>query len=356
MTKPEPILEAVDVKVHIPAAGGRTIRALDGVSLALHPGEIVALVGESGSGKTTMARVFSLIYKATSGEVRYQGQPLQRVSRRRERAYYNDVQLIFQDPFASLNALKKISYILGRAIRIHQVAAGARAVRATVLDLLERVHLTPAESYIDRYPTDMSGGQRQRIAIARSLSMEPRVILADEPTSMLDASIRLSVLNLLDDLRRERGIAVLYITHDIASARYLSDRINVMYGGVIVESGPTEQVVSDPRHPYTELLLSAAPDPARYKGSGRSVQLDITNANPVDNTVEHRGCRFVDRCPKAMEKCADASPELITFGDRQAACWLVGQDTLVTGRSQQPKSSQPSRGSGDPHPSKETSA
>jgi oligopeptide/dipeptide ABC transporter, ATP-binding protein, C-terminal domain len=324
-----PILEARDLEVHIPSSGGRTIRAVDGVSLALYPGQITALVGESGSGKTTIARVFSLIYRPTSGALLYDGKPV-KMHRRHERAYFNQVQLIFQDPFASLNALKKVSYILGRAIRIHRIAALPSAVRAKTIELLEQVHLSPGTSFIDRYPTDMSGGQRQRIAIARSLAMNPRVILADEPTSMLDASIRLGVLNLLDTLRREQNLAVLYITHDIASARYLSDRIDVMFGGIIVESGETEAVVSDPKHPYTRQLLGAAPDPARYKGSGRSILSDIADASPIDNTVEYPGCRFVSRCPLAMAKCATQVPPIFTSGTRSTACWLAEDDPEFT--------------------------
>lgn len=319
----QPILEAVDVTVHFPGAHGRTIRAIDGVSLRLHPGEIVALVGESGSGKTTMARLFARIYSPTSGEVRYAGRPMTKISRRQERNYYSEVQLIFQDPFASLNALKKVSYILGRAVRIHSRLVSASAVREKVLQLLGRVHLTPPEGYVDRYPTDLSGGQRQRVAIARSLAAAPRVILADEPTSMLDASIRLSVLNLLEDLRRDDDIAMLYITHDIASARYLSDRVYVMYGGIVVESGPTEQVVSDPQHPYTRELLAAAPDPARYKGSGRTVFDVSRDPNPVDNSVDHADCRFADRCPLVMDRCRTEPPQLFSLDDRSVACWLA---------------------------------
>lgn len=324
---PEPILEARDVKVHLTASGPghRTIRAVDGVTLALYPGRITALVGESGSGKTTMARVFSLVYEPTAGDLLYEGKPVKR-SRRREREYFSNVQLIFQDPFASLNALKKVSYILGRALRIHHVTAGRGALRKKIIELLELVHLAPGASFIDRYPSDMSGGQRQRVAIARSLAMEPRVILADEPTSMLDASIRLGVLNLLDTLRRERDLAVLFITHDIASARYLSDDINVMFGGVIVESGPTEEIVANPKHPYTMQLLAAAPDPARYKGSGRSIASDAGDANPIDNTVEYAGCRFADRCPFAMPKCRTTQPPYFTSGARKVACWLAEDD------------------------------
>jgi len=329
----EPILEARDVKVHIPTGSGgrRIVRAVDGVSLALHPGEVTALVGESGSGKTTMARVFSLIYQPTAGELRYNGKPIS-VRRSAERKYYNNVQLIFQDPFASLNSLKKISYILGRALRIHRIARSPRAVRQQTLDLLARVHLSPPERFVDRYPSDLSGGQRQRVAIARSLAMQPKVILADEPTSMLDASIRLDVLNLLDELRREQQLAVLYITHDIASARYLADQIHVMYGGVVVESGSTEEVIENPQHPYTKLLLASAPDPARYKGSGHATRIEVRDANPVDNTVEHPGCRFADRCPAVQPICRTTPPPVYRSApnrssqDHAVRCWLVADD------------------------------
>ena len=323
----KPLLQARNVKMHISAGSQRVIRAVDGVSLDLYPGQVTALVGESGSGKTTMARIFSMIYQPTSGEVLYDGKAIKQVRRSGERRYYKNVQLIFQDPFASLNSLKKISYILGRALRIHKVVQTPKAVRQQTLELLDRVHLSPPERYIDRYPSDLSGGQRQRVAIARSLAMQPKVILADEPTSMLDASIRLDVLNLLDELRREQQLAVLYITHDIASARYLADRVHVMYGGVVVESGEAEQVIGDPQHPYTKLLLASAPDPARYKGSGRATRIEVADANPVDNTVEHVGCRFVDRCPAAQSVCRSTAPPVFTSpADHAVRCWLVKDD------------------------------
>jgi peptide/nickel transport system ATP-binding protein len=171
--------------------------------------------------------------------------------------------MIFQDPFASLNSLKTIRHILGRALVLHGRAKGKAEIEKRTLELLETVHLSPAKEYIDRYPTALSGGQRQRISIARALAVQPAVILADEPTSMLDVSIRIDVLNLLDELRRTQGVAILYITHDIASARYVSDRMAVMYKGELVEVGPTEQVVSAPEHDYTRTLLDAAPDPDR---------------------------------------------------------------------------------------------
>ena len=322
-----PVLEARDVTLHFRGtdADGRpiTIRALDGVDFTLHEGQISALVGESGSGKTTIARIFSLIYTPTSGEILYRGKPIRVRGGRAERAYYRNVQLIYQDPFASLNGLKKIRTILSRVVKIHFPKLSRRQITERTEQLLEKVNMTPASRYIDRYPTDMSGGQRQRIAIARALAVDPSVLLADEPTSMLDASIRLDVLNLLSDLREQEKVAVLYITHDIASARYLSDRIHVMYGGKIIEEGPTESIVGDAVHPYTKLLLGAAPDPARYKGSGRPTHEPITDAKPVDNTTELRGCRFAARCPVATPRCVDEDlPMFVRASDgHMAQCW-----------------------------------
>jgi peptide/nickel transport system ATP-binding protein len=229
--------------------------------------------------------------------------------------------MIFQDPFASLNSLKKISHIIGRAVQIHKTVQGRGAVKREVLRLLDQVHLVPPEKTYNLYPTDMSGGQRQRIAIARALAVRPKILLADEPTSMLDASIRLDVLNLIKDLRDDGKIrAVLFITHDIASARYISDIISVMYGGVIVETGPTEEIVQNPKHPYTKQLLEAAPDPARYKGNedikgefGKEVKL-------FDNSVEYNHCRFADRCPFVREICLQKVPPALTDGGRTVYC------------------------------------
>lgn len=324
----EVVLQTKNLKVHFDGENSEgkkvKIRAVDGVDFTLHKGEIVALVGESGCGKTTLARVFSLIYKPTYGDVTVLGQPLKEAARN-ERKYYRKVQLIFQDPFASMNSLKRIVHIVGRVVQIHKMAGRGAAVRKRVEELLGHVNLVPAEKFINQFPTDLSGGQKQRVAIARALAVEPSIILADEPTSMLDASIRLEVLNLLSDLRDNDGLAVLIITHDIASARYLSDRINVMYGGRIIEEGPTEKIVSDPVHPYTELLIGAAPDPAHYKGSGHSaVQASSTNA-PVDNSIKMVGCRFANRCPHAISRCVDAPiPEYVSKdGDRRAMCILA---------------------------------
>ncbi len=327
--RPVPVLEARDVHLHFDGrdTSGRpvTIRALDGVDFALYPGQICALVGESGSGKTTIARLFSLIYKPTSGELLHRGKPIRVKGQKQQRAYYRDIQLIYQDPFNSLNGLKKIRTMVGRVVKIHFPKLKRNAISERISELLSKVNMTPTSRYIDRYPTDLSGGQRQRIAIARALAVEPAVLLADEPTSMLDASIRLDVLNLLQGLRRTEDVAVLYITHDIASARYLSDRISVMYGGKIVESGLTEDIITDAIHPYTSMLLGAAPDPARYKGSGRPIHDSDVDAQPVDNTTEMIGCRFAARCPLAMEKCTTQPLPLFQHRtkDRSVQCWLA---------------------------------
>lgn len=266
---PDPILEARDITVSFQGkardGSHTTIVACDNVSLQLGEGEIVALVGESGSGKTTLARALALHQDIDEGEIALKGKPvrLKGAGRVKPREYYGEVQMIFQDPFASLNHLKTIRHIIGRAVKLHSGLTSRKDIEARTLELLETVHLTPARDYIDRYPSALSGGQRQRISIARALAVDPAVILADEPTSMLDVSIRIDVLNLLDELRRTKGVAILYITHDIASARYISDRMAVMYKGVLVELGETDQVVLNPTHEYTRTLINAAPDPAR---------------------------------------------------------------------------------------------
>ncbi|WP_232549914.1 ABC transporter ATP-binding protein [Propioniciclava soli] len=293
------------------------VRACNKVSLDLHAGEIVALVGESGSGKTTLARAFARIFAPDEGEIRFHGE---RITGRPKRSFYRHVQLVYQDPFASLNSLKTIRHILGRTIRIHKPELTRSEVTAQILQLLEMVALTPAEDYIDRFPSSLSGGQRQRISIARALAVEPDVILADEPTSMLDVSIRLDVLNLLDAIRRERGVTILYITHDIASARYVSDRMCVMYSGELVESGPTEEVVSNPRHPYTQLLLASAPDPSRTKPAEPGDTPDVDE--PADPSQAISGCRFNPRCPAVMDRCTAEKPPLFTVGEQQVKCWL----------------------------------
>ncbi|ATG50191.1 peptide ABC transporter ATP-binding protein [Brachybacterium vulturis] len=300
------------------------IHACREVDVDLRRGEIVALVGESGSGKSTLARAFSLVHPPTAGQILLDGEPIG--GRTRRRPFYKRVQLIYQDPFASLNSLKSIRHILGRVVKIHTPGLSRRAVEARTLELLELVSLTPAEDYIDRFPSSLSGGQRQRVSIARALAVDPDVLLADEPTSMLDVSIRLDVLNLLDEIRRERGVAILYITHDIASARYISDRMAVMYSGELVETGPTEDVVAHPKHPYTRLLIESAPDPSRRRDSASAEFEETSLGEPADPAQEIAGCRFQARCPFVMARCRQEAPPLLTTATQHARCWLFDDD------------------------------
>jgi peptide/nickel transport system ATP-binding protein len=237
------------------------LRAVDDVSFTLRPGAVTALVGESGSGKSTVARLLSRLYSPSAGTIRFRDEDVSRVRGRRALlAYRSEVQLIFQDPFASLNPVKRVQHHIERPLRIHKLVPKSQ-VDARVRELLDKVGLVPPDEIAQKYPHQLSGGQRQRVAIARALAVEPAVVLADEPISMLDVSIRIGLLNLMADLKRELGIAFLYITHDIASARYAADEVLVMYAGSIVEQGPTDEVLQNPLHAYTQLLLSAVPNP-----------------------------------------------------------------------------------------------
>jgi peptide/nickel transport system ATP-binding protein len=254
-------MSAAALEVHGLAKDFGRLRAVDDVSFTLRPGTVTALVGESGSGKSTVARLLSRLYAPSEGSIRFRGEDVTRVRGRRALlAYRSEVQMIFQDPFASLNPVKRVQHHLERPLRIHGLASGSQ-VDARVRELLEKVGLVPPDEVAQKYPHQLSGGQRQRVAIARALAVEPTVVLADEPISMLDVSIRIGLLNLMADLKRELGIAFLYITHDIASARYVADEVLVMYAGRIVEQGPTDDVLQSPAHEYTRLLLSAVPNP-----------------------------------------------------------------------------------------------
>lgn len=240
----------------------QTMRAVDDVSLALVQGRITALVGQSGSGKSTLGRMLARLIPATSGQILLDGREVPTSGGTGHRQYVGDVQLTLQDPFASLNPLRRIAYTLGRAVRLHQEVRAASAVHERCLHLLERVGLTPAERYLDRFPHELSGGERQRVSFARALAASPRVLIADEPVSMLDVTIRQEMLDLIDSLRRDEDLAVLYITHDLGSARRYSDEVMVMHHGRVVERGTSRAVIDDPQHEYTRRLLAAAPNPA----------------------------------------------------------------------------------------------
>ena len=257
MSDPAPII-ALDNVSKIFGGSGAQVYAARSISFALHSGRTLALVGESGSGKTTAARLIMREYRPDEGRLLFRGSPVEGSLK----AYRRAVQMVFQDPFSSLNPVHTVRYHLERPLRLHQPALKGTERQAAIAELLTRVKLDPA-LIVSKYPHELSGGQRQRISIARALAVNPEVIIADEPTSMLDVSVRLGILNLLNDMKRQLGLAVLYITHDIATARYVAEDIMVMYAGQIVEWGETESVLGSPQHPYTRLLLSAVPDPDR---------------------------------------------------------------------------------------------
>ncbi len=302
---------------------GAVVEALRGVSLELSVGKVVALVGESGSGKSTIARILAGQELPSSGEILFDGKVANFRGSKNYRDYKSKVQMVFQDPFASLNPIHTISYHLSRPLAIH----GREKDKQRALDeLCEMVRLVPSERFLQKYPHELSGGQRQRAAIARALAASPRVLLADEPVSMLDVSIRLEVLNLLDQLRSKFSLAMLYITHDIASARYFADEILVMYKGVIVERGRAEEVTQTPKHPYTKLLIASSPDPddlgSNLRSSAGSGSRDVASQGSTD-----QGCRFASRCPLAMDRCLSQDPSLISISSsRRVACWAITDD------------------------------
>jgi peptide/nickel transport system ATP-binding protein len=327
---PAPVLRASELTKWFPAGrqrgrrgGRRFVRAVEKADLALAAGEIVALVGESGSGKTTLGRLMTRLEVPTSGDLRLNGQPVPRRGVSALRPFRKQVQVVFQDPYGSLNTMRTVGYHLVRPLLIHQIASSRAEARRRAIELLERVHLTPGEEFIDRHPGQLSGGQRQRVAIARALACNPQVVVADEPVASLDVSSRLSILNLFAEIARD-GASILYITHDIASARYFADRVVVMYAGRIVEEGPAEDVVSAPFHPYTRLLIDSAPDPDRRDADRR---LPARGEEVASLITPPSGCRFHPRCPHALTVCdREAPPVSSPSPHRSTACWLYSSD------------------------------
>jgi peptide/nickel transport system ATP-binding protein len=300
------------------------VHAVDDVSFELQPGRITALVGESGSGKSTVTRLLARLFAASDGSVLFEGGDVAKLRRRRDVLHYrSQVQVIFQDPFDSLNPVKTVRHHIERPLRIHHIVPRAQ-IEDRVYSLLSTVGLVPPEDIAAKYPHELSGGQRQRVSIARALAVEPKVVLADEPISMLDVSIRVGILNLMLRLK-ERGIAFLYVTHDLASARYVADDILVMYAGQIVERGPVEQVLSAPLHPYTRLLLKAVPDPAK-KLHAEKIELRKGRASAAVDPPE--GCRFAGRCPLEIDVCTRVTPPLVEARPGQSArCHVTAPST-----------------------------
>jgi peptide/nickel transport system ATP-binding protein len=322
----EPLLEVRDL---VKIFGGQRrflrpprpgIRAVDGVSLTVKPGEVVGLVGESGSGKTTVGRTVLRLTDPSDGSIRFEGKDITRISREEMRPFRRRMQIIFQDPYASLNPRMTVADILGEAFAIHGIGEAEDRGRRTS-ELLDRVGL-PA-SYAERYPHEFSGGQRQRIVIARALAVDPVFIVADEPVSALDVSIQAQIVNLMSGLQRDLNLAMLFISHDLSVVEYISDRVIVMYLGRVMEEGPVERIFSRPRHPYTEALLAAAPvpDPAAQR---RKVILSGDIPSPANPPT---GCVFRTRCRYALPACAEGRPPLRPVGDGQAtAC--IREDIL----------------------------
>ena len=310
--------------VHIPGRlrnAKRIVRAVDDVSLDLVAGEVVAVVGESGSGKSVLARMLARIITPTSGDLVLQGSPIA-IKSKRTLSYASQVQLVLQDPFASMNPVHKMDHNLLRPLRIHGATKDDAPALAEAA--LRRVSLEPPSRFLESYPHELSGGQLQRVSIARALCIEPQVLLADEPISMLDVSVRLGVLNLLRGLCDDDHLAILYITHDIASARYIADSIIVMYAGQIVEQSRGTTLVDEPTHPYTQLLIASVPDPSDptrdVPPTGEHGQIKIAD----------KGCRFNPRCPHVMDRCRVEEPPSFNVGDTHTSkCWLYADHEVA---------------------------
>jgi peptide/nickel transport system ATP-binding protein len=327
-----PVLVAEHLTKHFPAPRGRRVYAVDDVSLTVDRGEIVALVGESGSGKSTIAGLVTRIHPPPRGRIEVLGQDITRLGGDALIRARRQVRMVFQDPFASLNPVHTVEYHVRRPMELVGDPVGAAARRQRVDELLETVGLTPPELFRAKFPHELSGGQRQRVTIARALSVRPALLIADEPTSMLDVSIRIGIMNLLRDLVRRERLAMLYITHDLAGARYLAHRTLVMYAGRVVEEGPTGPLIDNAKHPYTQLLLSAVPVP---RGEARPHHVEAGGEVP-DMTNPPAGCRFHPRCPLALDICRTAAPEAIDLAPgHRVRCYLYDpnhQGTQARGR------------------------
>jgi peptide/nickel transport system ATP-binding protein len=331
MPSSDVLLSAAGVTKHF-ALGApwarKALHAVDDVDLDIPQAKIVALVGESGSGKSTLVRLFDMLYRPTAGEIYFEGRPLSKMrSRRAQLAYRRKVRMVFQDPFSVSNPAYRVSHSLLRTAKLHRPDLKRSDRRDEVEKVLDAVGLTPGRVVIDRFPYELSGGQRQRLGFAEALISRPRLILADEPVSMLDVSIRIGLLNLMGDLRDREGVSILYVTHDIASAWYLADTVAVMYGGRLVEQGPADRVLRQPGHPYTQLLLSAVPDPR--------VQLGLTEEDigePPKVIDPDAGCRFRWRCPYAQEQCTTATPPLEPLSDGHLAACFVATSVGIPAR------------------------
>jgi len=321
------VIEATDLKKYFPLSRGFVetllsreqsfVRAVDGISFKIRAGEVFGLVGESGSGKTTTGRLLLKLIEPTTGSVRFKGEDLRKLTAKELKSLRRRMQIIFQDPYESLNPRMTVRDILAEPLTVQKLATGEVEINEKVRQILEAVELTPPDEFLLRYPHELSGGQRQRVAVARAFILNPEFVVADEPVSMLDVSIRAEILNLMLDLVGKFNVSFLYITHDLALSRHMCDRIAVMYLGKIVEMGPVENIVYEPVHPYTNALIDAVPTPDPTMKRTRGV---ITGEipSPVNPPA---GCRFHTRCPVAMEICHTKEPAFINVkGEHSVAC------------------------------------
>jgi len=323
VTDDAPLLEAEHLKLHFRIKRGLLIdrqvgqvHAVDDITFTLHEGETLGLVGESGCGKTTLARTVMRLVEPTGGTLRFHGNDVSHCSRRELVPLRREMQMVFQDPYASLNPRKRIGQIVGTPLRLHSDVS-REDVERRVRELLERVGLAP--EHINRFPHEFSGGQRQRIGVARALAVNPTLIVLDEPVSALDVSVQAQIINLLDDLQDELGLAYLFVAHDLSVVRHVSDRIAVMYLGKLMELSPSEELYTKPIHPYSLALLQAIPipDPRENRGRRRTVVAGEP-PNPIDPPA---GCVFHPRCPRASDVCLTVEPPLVSYaGGHLAAC------------------------------------